>query len=104
MKKAKLEESTPNFTLLKKRVFTERAGVIYIGGEKVTPDIRGILRDEAEYIAKSRLWEIFNASILNEAYRIALIQSKDFNEVEIAKMLHHWQHFFVNTLHALLKK
>lgn len=104
MKKETSGKSLPNFTDVQNHVFEEKAGKIYVGGLEVTPDIRGILRDEAEYIQNSRLWEILNASVTNEAYTAALIQSKDFDAVLSAKMLHHWGHFMRNVIHILAKK
>ncbi len=98
------EKSLPNFTETEEHVFQEKGGEVYIGGVKVTHEIRSLLRDEAEYIQKSRLWEILNASVTNEAYSLALIQSKDFDNVLSAKMLHHWAHFMRNVLHNLAKK
>lgn len=104
MKKDRSESSTPSFTDIESHVFTEHGGKVFIGKEEITEQLRSVLRDEAEYIQHSRLWEILNASIVNEAYDIALIQSKDFDAVLSAKMLHHWAHFLRNVIHSLAKK
>lgn len=104
MKKDQSEKSPPKFTDAESRVFIERGGTVYIGREPVTEQMRSVLRDEAEHIQSSRLWEILNASVLNEAYSLALIQSKDFDNVQFAKALHHWAHFMRNVVHTLAKK
>lgn len=83
-------EDSVNFLDTEKRVFDEINGVFYIGGEKITPEMRDVLREQANYIERSNIWEIVNATVVNEAYRLALIQSQDFNNVISAKMLHHW--------------
>lgn len=98
-----LEESLPSFLSLEDKVFKEVGGTIYLGREKITPELRSILKDQAKYMQTSQLWEILNASVVNEAYTIALIQSKDFDQVLSAKMLHHWQHFLKNIIHTLAK-
>lgn len=94
---------SPDFATLEKRVFLASGGKVYIGGVEVTSDIRGILRDEATYIAKSRLWEIFNAAIINESAQQALNLSENWEGVLAAKQLHHWAYQFRNTLYALMK-
>lgn len=104
MKKDPSEKSPPRFTDAGSRVFVKRAGTVFIGQEPVTEQLRQVLRDEAEYIQHSRLWEILNASVTNEAYSLALIQSKDFDSVQFAKALHHWAHFMRNVVHTLAKK
>lgn len=103
MKKDPSEKSVPKFTDVESHVFTEHGGKVFIGKEQVTDQLRSVLRDEAAYIENSRLWEILNASITNEAYNLALIQSKDFDAVAFAKALHHWAHFIRNVVHTLGK-
>lgn len=99
-----LEESLPDFSTVESRIFLEKNGVIYIGKEKVTPQVRSILRDQAKYIQTSHLWEILSASILNEAVDIALMQSTNFDHVLSAKMLRHYRHFVNNVVHLLAKE
>ena len=97
-------EVFPKFLDIESRVFTEHKGEIYIGTDKIEATLRSLLRDEAENLQKTRLWEILNASVLNEAYNLALLQSKNFDEVVSAKMLKHWSHFMLNVIHKLAKK
>lgn len=104
MKKDPSERLLPKFTDVESHVFTEHGGAIYIGKEKITEQLRGVLRDEAEYIQKSRLWEVLNATVTNEAYTIALIQSANYEHVLNAKQLHHWAHVMRNVIHILAKK
>lgn len=97
------EESLPSFLSLESRIFTEIGGDVYLGKEKVSMEMRGILRDQARYIQSSQLWEIVNASSTNEAYSLALIQSTDFDQVRFAKAVKHYAHFVRNIVHALAK-
>jgi hypothetical protein len=89
-----------DFAGLGSRIFTVKGEDIFIGMDKVPEPLRIKLREEAEYIVRSRLWEIFNASIVNEAANLALIQSKDWENINFAKALYHWSHFFANTLYT----
>jgi hypothetical protein len=47
------------------------------------------------------LYEVLDATITNEAYNLALIQSKDMDNVYSAKMLHHWNFVLKNILKKL---
>lgn len=85
------------------KVFTEKAGVFYIGGQPIDNTIRSILKDEATYILKSRFWELLEATIINESADIALKQSTNWEHVLTAKQLYHWNHVIKNMLHALNK-
>jgi len=98
-----LEES-PKFLDLESRVFSVINGKMYIGREEIPPTLRSLLRDEAVNIQATRLWEIMNASVINEAYNHALLSSTDFNQVQFAKALKHWSHFMINVMHLLSKK
>lgn len=89
---------------LSKRVFEVKDKKIYLGGEEIKADVRSVMKDEAEYIRNSRLWEALQATIVNESSNIALIQSKDFDEVKSGKMLFHWQYVLENMIHVLTKK
>lgn len=96
-------EQAPSFLSLQERVFQQAGDKIYVGGHVVSKELRQALRDEALYILQGRLWEILNASVLNESYNMALIQSTEFEHVLDAKMLHHWGHFMKNVLTILAK-
>lgn len=76
---------------------------MYLGGEKITPQMRSILRDQAYYLLTSELWEVMDATIINESSNIALIQSTEFKHVENAKMLYHWGFVFKNLITKLAK-
>lgn len=97
-------ERLPSFTEVQAHVFAERGGKVFIGGVEVTPQLRSTLRDEAEYLQHSRLWEILNASLTNEAYDIALRQAVDMELVNFGKSIHHVAHFIRNVIHILAKK
>lgn len=85
------------------RVFRVAGNKVFIGGQELTPDIRGLLRDQSKYIITSQLWEVFNAAIINESADLALVQSEDWEHIIAAKMLHHWGHVFRNALYVLAK-
>ena len=51
----------------------------------------------------SQLFEIINATIMNESNELALIQSANFAHVENAKMLYHWGFVFKNMIKKLAK-
>lgn len=97
-------EELPTFLEVESRVFTQVGKDIYIGRDKVDATLRSLLRDEAKNLQTTRLWEILNASVVNEAYNLALIQSTDFEQVLSAKMLKHWAHFMLNVIHLLAKE
>lgn len=98
-----LEEYKDYFNL----VFQEKNGVITIGGEEITEQMRGILRDQAENLLTTQLWEVLHASIVNEAYQLALMQSGKSGDIEkdvrFEKALHHWAHFMRNVIVKLAK-
>lgn len=98
------EASSPDFAAVARNLFREKAGKFYIGNEEISKDIRSILRDEAEYLQRSKLWELLNNAIVNESAELALISSQSWEHVEVAKMLHHWGHVFRNIIAALAKK
>ena len=98
-----LLEPSVKFVELSKRVFVEKSGKIYLGGEEVLPQMRSNLKDEAERFLTSQLWEILNATIVNESADIALRQSEDFEQVKFAKALKHWNHVLHNMLFLLAK-
>lgn len=94
---------------IKNSIFHEKNGKLFIGGEELSSEVGEILKGEAEIFLNSRLFEILNSTIVNEAYDIALIQSgkEDFkdikNQVISAKMLYHWNHVLTNLLIKLSK-
>lgn len=98
------QDQSPTFLDTESRVFSVQNGKIYVGKEQVNEVLLSLLRDEAMNLKTTRLWEILNASILNEAYHLALIQSNDFEQVQFAKALKHWSFFMENVLHTLTKE
>ena len=96
-------EGSISFTDIEKHIFSKIGSDIYIGKDKVQPALRSLLRDESKKIQAMRLWDVLNASIINEAYDLALRQSQNFEQVQFAKALRHWSHFMMNVLHILAK-
>lgn len=99
---APLEDSL-NFEQLERLVFVQSGKDIFLGGKKVTDEMRSILREQAKYIVTSNLWEVLNSTIINEASNLALLQSENFDQVRFAKALHHWGHVFRNIMYILSK-
>ena len=93
-----------NFQEIESRVFTEVKGQIYIGRELVRPDVLGALKDQAHNFKTTELYDVFMATIKNEAANLALIQSKDWDNVTYAKAMWHFQYVFENMLNVLDKK
>jgi hypothetical protein len=76
---------------VEKRVFREdKTGNVFIGLEKIEDQLRGSLRDEANYFLKSRLWEVLSATIINESVDMALKKSGNWDHVLSAKQLYYW--------------
>lgn len=97
------QDASPKFLSLESHILTEHKGELYLGKEILSKEMRDVLREQARYIERSNLWEVVNATIVNESYDIALKHSKDFDEVLSAKMLHHWA-FVMRKIMALLAK
>lgn len=87
----------------KNKVFEQRGNDIYIGGTKVTEQMRALLKDQAQIFLTSNLYEILDATITEEAIDLALRQSTNYEHVLTAKMLHHWNHVMKNLINALAK-
>lgn len=92
------EEQLPTFSNIEDRVFSEKKGKIYIGKEEIKADVRELLKDQSNWLQSSQWYEIFRATILNEAFDIALNQSTDFDQVRFAKAMKHWQLVMDNIL------
>ncbi len=76
---------------------------IEIGGELLTEDLRDVLRQEAKYFERSRLWEIVNATVINESAYMALNQSSTMEHVYTGKMLLYWAQTFRKMVTELAK-
>lgn len=104
MKQEKLEK-LPNLAEIGKRVFHKaKDGSISVGGVVLSNEMRDLLREQANYLQTSQLWEILNASAANEAIDVSLIQSENFEHVQFAKALWHWSTFMRNIVLMLGRK
>lgn len=83
-------------------VFLEKNGQIYIGGELVTEQMRSLLRDQAKQLQSSNLYEIVNATIIDEGHRLFL-QSGNMEHVQYAKALIYWNQVLAKMINALVK-
>ena len=93
-----------DFNLIAAKVFKEEEGQLLIGGIQIDKQLRDSLREEAKLITQMRFWEVLHATIIQEASDMALIQSKDMDHVNIAKMLKHWGYVFQNMVYRLSKE
>lgn len=93
----------PNFNSTESKIFTEYKGNIYIGKEKIKPDFKELLKDQAKWLQSSQLYEVLKSTITNESSNLALVQSKEWDHVLSAKMLYHWQYVLDNILQSLTK-
>lgn len=102
------EISRDDFISIESKVFLEKNGQIYIGGELVNETMRSLLRDQAENLKSTNLYEILNATIINESAQLALHQSGKSGDIKqdvlFAKALHHWNHVLKNMINALSKQ
>ena len=96
-------EALTDFPTVEKRVFTEKDGVLYIGKVALPQQMRDLLREQAKYLQTSNLWELLDSTITNEAAHLALVQSTNFEHVQFAKALHHWNFVFKNMIDTLAK-
>ena len=91
-----------------KKVFSEEKGKIFIGGEEINAEMLRVLKDQAFSFRTTQLYEVLRATILNEAYDIALNQSGKSGSIETdvqyAKMMKHWQYVIDNILDKLKTK
>ena len=79
-------ENNIDYAALAARVFLQEKGKIFIGGEEMRPEFRNTLRDQADYILRSDIFELFQATLYNEAARLAL-QSTSDQQLQFAKAL-----------------
>lgn len=94
----------PKFLDVESAVFTLYKDNMFIGRELITPQLRSLLRDEAKSLQSTRLWEILNASVINEAFTLALNQSQNFDNVQFAKAMYQWSKFIMNVMNILAKE
>jgi len=96
------DQSNDSVVGLESLVFLEKNNVIYIGGEAVTEQMRSLLRDQAKQLQSSNLYEIINATAIDEAHKLFL-QSGNMEHVQYAKALIYWNKVLVKMINALAK-
>lgn len=87
---------------IKDKVFSEVKGELFIGGEKIKPELLTVLKEQAKYLSTSQLWDIFNSTAINEANDLALNKSTEWQHVQFAKALKYYIDIF-NTMVIKLK-
>ncbi len=66
-----------------KLVVTEdKAGAIYIGGERADPARLANLHAEAEFFAESDLWAIINQTVRELAHQAMFVSGKEFDDLK----------------------
>lgn len=92
-----------NFNNLQKKVFSEnKNGDIFIGGEKIDKQLLSVLKEQADYISKSQLYEILHSTVINESANLGW-ESKSWDNVQFSKALKYWDTVFGNILKKLSK-
>lgn len=91
-----------NISYLESKVFFEKSGEIYIGGEKITPQMRDILRDQAKQLQSSNLYEIINATVKDESFKL-FSQAGTLEHLQYAKALLYWNKVLLKLVNALVK-
>ncbi len=86
----KLQDQSVNLN----SIFSEVKGELLIGGEKIKPELRNVLREQAKYLATSQLWEVFNNTAIQEANDLALKKSANWEHVLYAKALKYYVDIF----------
>ena len=102
------EDKLETYNNIIKKVFSEDKGKIFIGGEEINSEMLRVLKDQAFAFRTTQLYETLRATILNEAYDIALIQSGKSgsieNDVQYAKAMKHFMFVVDNILDKLKTK
>lgn len=84
----------------KDRIFSEKKGEIFIGGEKIKPEFKALLKEQAKYLVTSQLFEVFNETINAEANDLALNKSTEWQHVQFAKALK----YYIDVLNTMVSK
>lgn len=94
-----------NFEDIAKRIFTkDKAGKVFIGGIEITPSVLEALQDQALNLKTTQLYDILLCTLKNEAANLALVQSKNWDNVQFAKALHHVTYVLENLIINLTRK
>lgn len=96
------KEISVDLTSLQTRIFEEKGGNIYIGGEKVTDQVRSLLRDQARIFNASDLAQIIHATVLDESFSL-YTQSGNMEHVQYVKALVYWDKVMRKLVNALAK-
>lgn len=98
------DQSLPlaDLVILSKRAFD--LDTLRIGGQDIPPQMRELYRDQALNLLTTQLWEVIEATALNESARLALDGSLSWDHVQFAKALKYWHTIIAKMLIALAKK
>lgn len=83
------------------KVFSRLKGEIFIGGIRIKPDLRLVLKEQAKYLESSQIFEIIINTIKQESINMALKDSTNWDHVLSSKMLWHWGFVMENMINAL---
>ena len=96
-----LEKQIVDFKNIETRLFQEKSGKVFIGGQEIQPEIRDELRDEASSWKHGHLMEILSATITNEVCTSLVQGGKTMEEVHSAQALWHWKFVMENMIEKL---
>ena len=67
--------------------FNEKTGIVFVGGERITPEQAQNLKQEAELIKTLQIWKIFQNSIGDMARKTMFEKSMTFEDLRSGKMM-----------------
>jgi len=67
--------------------YSEKTGMIFLGGEKLEPEAALSLRQEAELLVNTKIWEIFQNTIGDTARKAMFEKSQSFEDMRSGKMM-----------------
>ncbi len=96
------QDQKVNFIGLESLIFKEKNGIIYIGGQEINSQMRSILRDQAKNFQTTQLFEIIDATVINESFELAN-QANTLEHVQYYKALIYWNKILLKMINALAK-
>lgn len=92
-----------NFNDLAQNVFSEKNGKIYFGGEEIRPEILSVFKDQARNLKTMELYESIIATLKDEAAKVAVIRSNNWDDIQYSKALWHVAFVLENIVYSLTK-
>lgn len=78
-----------DWVLQEKDVLTKEGGLLYLGGEEITPEILKQLKAEATAIKNFKLYKVICETLRQKAIEKAVLKSTDFDQTLSGKLMIH---------------